>query len=240
MMERDVGAPEWTRRVPKRGAAPPTACHKTETRRDRDVNTVWTVEHLLKDVEDLNAFLAIPSPAAEGTVDPSGVLAAERALAGTGIVMIDSPDPLCLAASLFDMAQYMVIAMTEPRLFRQLLERFAATLLPRTEAVSAALPGRLWRIYGPEYAAPPQGDVELRDVRARHGRQLVLFGNLEISDIENLPTDQFAGKVRQALDEGTAGSGRGFVLMPSACPYGRVLPARTLRNYEKMVELIGA
>ena len=268
----------------------------TRTRRDRDVNTVWTVEHLLKGVEDLQFFLSLPAPAADGRVNPAGVLATETQLGDTGIVMIDTPDPLCLAASLFDMAKYTVIALTEPVLFRRLLDRFAAALLPKTEAVAAALPGRLWRIYGPEYASPPylppalfreyvctyvtpmvaairrqggyarihchgnlrailddiagmgadgldpiepppQGDVELRYVREKYGRALVLFGNLEASDIENLPTPQFAEKVRRALDEGTSGAGRGFVLMPSACPYGRVLSPLARRNYETTIEL---
>ena len=66
---------------------------------------------------------------------------------------------------------------------------------------------------------------------------MVLFGNLEISDIENLPTPQFSEKVKRALEEGTSGSGRGFVLMPSACPYGRELSPLTLKNYEKIIEL---
>ena len=44
---------------------------------------------------------------------------------------------------------------------------------------------------------PPQGDMELRDVRQRHGRQLVLFGNLEIADIETLPTPRFTEKVKR-------------------------------------------
>ena len=34
---------------------------------------------------------------------------------------------------------------------------------------------------------PPQGDVELHYVRQRCGEQIVLFGNIEIADIENLP-----------------------------------------------------
>jgi len=268
----------------------------TRTRRDGNVNTIWTEEHLLKNTDDLQAFLALPVPATDGCVDSSGVLEAEAALGDTGIVMIDTPDPLCLAASLFDMAEYTVTAMTEPILFRRLLDRFAATLLPKTEAVANALPGRLWRIFGPEYAAPPylppalfreyvchyvtpmirsiqrsggyarihshgnlrailddivamgpdgldpiepppQGDVELAYVRQKYGKNLVLFGNLEASDIENLPTPQFAEKIRRALDEGTAGNGRGFVLMPSACPYGRVLSPLALKNYEKMIGL---
>lgn len=269
------------------------------TRRDADVNTVWTEEHLLKNVDDLRLFLQVPEPAAAGAPDLSGVLRAEAALGDTGIAMIDTPDPLCLAASLFDMAEYTVVAMTEPELFHRLLERFAATLLPRTREISRLLPGRLWRIYGPEYASPPylppalfreyvcryvepmiraiqahggfarihshgnlrailddiagmgadgldpiepppQGDVELAWVRQRYGDRLVLFGNLESADIENLPTHRFAEKVRRALADGAAGNGRGFVLMPSACPYGRELSSLAVRNYETILEIAGA
>ncbi len=143
------------------------------------------------------------------------------------------------------MEDYTVIALTEPELFHQLLEKMAERIHGRTQQVSRLLPGRLWRIYGPEYATspylpprlfdeyvvryvspmirmiqanggfarihchgrlkdvldlivamgadavdpiepPPQGDVQLRDVRQRYGSQLVLFGNLEVADIENL------------------------------------------------------
>jgi hypothetical protein len=289
----EQGGSRFTTRRVTAGTRTLTTC----TRRDQDVNTVWTEEHLLKDCDDLRAFLTVPVAPVGGAVDCSRVLAAEEALGDAGIVMIDTPDPLCLAAGLFDMAEYTIIAMTEPDLFRELLDYFAATLLPRTEAVARALPGRLWRIYGPEYAAPPylpptlfqeyvcryvtpmiesihkyggyarihshgnlkailgdivatgadgldpiepppQGDVEMCTVREQYGKELVLFGNLEISDIENLPTAQFAEKVKRALDEGTAGSGRGFVLMPSACPYGRELSALTLKNYETIIEIV--
>ena len=61
---------------------------------------------------------------------------------------------------------------------------------------------------------------------------------LEISDIETLPTEQVAEKVKRAIDEGTSGSGRGFVLMPSAWPYGRLLSPLTMKNYAKMIEII--
>ena len=211
------------------------------TRRDPDIDTVWTTEHLLKDVSDLDAFLELPQFDAGEAVDPTTVLNAEAALGDAGIVMIDIPDPLYLSAALFDMGQYTVIAMTEPERFRRLLERFWALLLPKIEAVAKLLPGRLWRIAGPEYAAPPylrpalfreyvcgyvrqmvnvihstggyarvhchgkikailddiadtgadaidpiepppQGNVELAYVRQRYGKQLVLFGNLEIAE----------------------------------------------------------
>jgi hypothetical protein len=287
------GGSRYTRRTVRAGRRSLTMV----TRQDPDINTVWTAEHLLKDLDDLDAFLELPVFGAGETVNAAPFLKAEAALGDAGIVLIDTPDPLCLAALLFDMGQYTIIALTEPERFHALLERFAAVLLEKTQEVARQLPGRLWRIYGPEFATapylpprcfreyvcryvapmidiihstggyarihchgrlkgilddvaamgadaldpiepPPQGDVELSCVRQRYGKQLALFGNLEIADIENLPTPQFAEKVKRALAEGTCGEGRGFVLMPSASPYGRVLAAQTLKNYEKIIEIV--
>jgi hypothetical protein len=268
-------------------------------RRDQGVNTRWRIEHLLKTADDLRAWADLPAQEFAGEVDGAGVLAAEERIGDAGIVMIDTPDPLCIVADLLPMSEYLVTALTEPAVMHRALERVAAWLQPKTEAVARVLPGRLWRIYGPEYASPPylapelfreyvvrydapmveairrhggyarihshgrlegilddiaemgtdgldpiepppQGDVTLAEVRRRYGRQMVLFGNLEVSDIESMPTAQFAEKVRTGLREGTEGDGRGFVLMPSACPYGREISALTLRNYEEMVRLAEA
>ncbi len=267
------------------------------TRRDRDLDTVWTIEHLLKDTDDLQAYLTIPDEAFTETIDIAPLLAEEAALGDRGIVMVDTEDPLCAAAALFSMETYTIIALTEPALFHQLLEKMARTIDHRTQQVSQLLPGRLWRIYGPEYATspylpprlfqeyvvryvspmirtiqahsgyarihshgrlrdvldmiagmkpdgldpiepPPHGDMALREVQHRCGRQLVLFGNLEIADIESLPLDRFEEKVKRALDEGTSDDGRGFVLLPSSSPYGRTISSTTMRNYEAMVRLV--
>lgn len=267
-----------------------------KTRQDPDINTIWTTEPLLKDVHDLDTFLELPVFGAGETVDATAFLKAESDISDTGLVMIDTPDPLCLAALLFDMSNYTMIALTEQARFRRLLERFSDVLITKTREVAHLLPGRLWRIYGPEFASPPylppslfrkyvcryvgpmidiihqsggyarihchgnirdilgdivamgadaidpiepppQGDIELGYVREKYGDRLVLFGNLECADIENLPTPEFEKKIRRALNEGTSGSGRGFVLMPSASPYGRVLGDQALENYRAMVRL---
>jgi hypothetical protein len=269
------------------------------TKREREVNTVWTVEHLLKNAADVEAYLTVPDEVFTEQINIAPLEAEEAALGDRGIVMVDSEDPLCAAAALMSMEVYTVLAFTEPALFHRLLEKTARRILRRTAEVSRLFPGRLWRIYGPEYAAepylpprlfneyvvryvapmirnihahggyarihchgrvknildmiagmnadaldpiepPPHGDVALREVRQRHGRQLVLFGNLEIADIETLPTAQFSDLVTRALDEGTAGEGRGFVLLPSASPYGRNLTPVTLPNYEAMLRLAEA
>ncbi len=269
------------------------------TRRDPDVDTVWTLEHFLKDEDDFLAWLELPQAEPSGEPDVKPVLDAEKAVGDDGIVLIDRGDPLCRIAPLFEMGEFTVIALTRPDLMHRALEKVSQLMLPQFETISAALPGRLWRIVGPEYASPPylpphlfaeyvtrydtplieavqrhggfarihshgrlkdvldhiaatgctgldpieppgQGDVTLAYVREKYGKQMVLFGNIEVSDIETLPTEDFAKKVATALREGTAGEGRGFVLMPSASPYGRELPELTLRNYEKMVEMVEA
>ena len=267
------------------------------TRRDPDVNTVWTLEHLLKDMDDVRAWLDLPEPAQGGEPDVNVILQVEKQLGNDGIAMIDTGDPLCGAADLFEMGQFTVMAMTEPGAFRKIMDRFARHYWHKTEAVARALPGRLWRICGPEYASepylppglfkeyvvaydmpmvdsiqrhggfarihshgrlksvldyisatgctgldpiepPPQGDVDLLYVRQHYGRQMTLFGNLEASDLENLETLEFEKKILKAIREGTSGEGRGFVLMPSACPYGRILSSLAMRNYEKMAEIV--
>jgi hypothetical protein len=268
-------------------------------RRDPDINTIWHIEHLVRSAEDLQAWIDLPAPKPGGEPDIEPVLQAEAALGDSGIVMIDIPDPLCEIAYLMDMAFYMEIAWSERSLFRKALDKAAASLYPRIEAIAQALPGRLWRIYGPEFASPPylspalfreyvvgydrcivetiqrfggfarvhshgnlkrilddivsmgcsgldpiepppQGDIELAEVRERYGRDLVLFGNIELSELELLPPAQFERRVCQAVQDGTRGAGRGFVLMPSACPIGRVLSPKTLKNYETMISVAEA
>jgi hypothetical protein len=271
---------------------------QTVVRRDTGTQTVWTLEHLLKDAEDAEAYLRLPEPAPRAP-DPAPLLAEEAALGEDGIILVDVGDPLCCAAELFSMEDYTVTAMTQPELFRRLLEKLAARLLPEYDAFSRAFPGRLWRICGSEYAGepylpprlyaeymvpytgeivrsikrhggfarihshgrlrgilphvramgvdaldplepPPQGDMGLGEIRGEIGDAVVLMGNIEASDIENLPTALFEKKVATALREGTAGPGRGFVLHPSSCPYGRTITPLVMANYRTMIRMAEA
>ncbi|HAU37880.1 MAG TPA: hypothetical protein DCX07_09215, partial [Phycisphaerales bacterium] len=67
-------------------------------RRDPDVRTVWTVEHLLKDEDDLLAWLDLPRAPFGGSPDIRRVLETERQLGETGIVMLDTADPIGIVA----------------------------------------------------------------------------------------------------------------------------------------------
>jgi hypothetical protein len=85
---------------------------------------------------------------------------------------------------------------------------------------------------------PPQGDMALIDVRRQYGEQMVLFGNIEASEIVLLSPAEFEARAAQAIREGTAGEGRGFVLLPSASPYGRHIAPHVMANYETMIRLV--
>ncbi len=132
-----------------------------QTRRNPDVWTVWTTEPLLKDIDDFKAWLDLPErePAAEPDVEP--FLAVEDRMGERGIVMVDTGDPICGVAPLFDLGVFTVVALTEPGLLHRALEREARVMQPQLDAIADALPGRHWRIYGPEYASPPYLPPEL-------------------------------------------------------------------------------
>ncbi len=265
-------------------------------RRSPEVDTVWTVEHLLKNPEDIKAYLELPDEIFAEDVDVTSLVEEDRELGESGIIMVDTEDPICAAASLFSMEDFTVIALTEQKLFGRLLEKLSVHIQARTQKTAKAFPGHLWRIYGPEYATepylppnlfkeyvvrytgpmvksiqkhggfarihchgriravldyivemgaaaidpiepPPHGDVELEYVRREYGRELVLFGNLEIADIENSEPGDFEKVVEKALIDGTSGQGKGFVLMPSSAPTGRKITHRMMANYQTMIRL---
>jgi len=266
------------------------------TRRSPEVDTMWTVEHLLKDVDDLKAYLKLPDEIFAEEINVANLVEEEKKLGDRGIVMVDTEDPICAAASLFSMEDFTIVALTEQNLFHRLLEKLARHIHNRTEKAARAFPGHLWRIYGPEYVTepylpphlfkeyvvrytgpmvqtiqryggfarihchgriraildyivdmgadaidpiepPPHGDMELADVRRQYGKDLVLFGNLEIADLEGMEPGDFEKVVQKALMGGTDSPGRGFVLMPSSAPNGRKITPRMMANYETMVRL---
>jgi hypothetical protein len=265
------------------------------SRRDKEIDTVWITEPLLKNTDDVNLFLKLPDEIFEENISIDHLIEEETKLGDKGIVMVDTEDPVCAVASLFNLETFTILAMTGQILCHKLLEKHARYIHKRTEKVAMEFPGRLWRIYGPEYITepflppylfneyvvrytgpmvkmikdyggfvrihshgcirnildyivnmgadaidpiepPPNGDAELKYVREKYGKQLVLFGNIEVSDIENMPEKMFRKVVKKTIADGILGEGRGFVLMPSASPYGRNISELTFRNYQIMIE----
>jgi hypothetical protein len=76
--------------------------------------------------------------------------------------------------------------------------------------------------------APPSGDMTLRELAGRVGKNLVLIGNIQLDDIERAPVEKIDRLVAEAVD---AVSGRApFILCTTAFPFSSPLPAETERN----------
>ncbi|MHC4660010.1 MAG: hypothetical protein ACYS83_12685, partial [Planctomycetota bacterium] len=121
------------------------------TRRSPDADTIWTLEYLLKSTDDLRAYLELPDEVFTEQVDVGKLVDEDVELGDGGIVMVDTEDPICAAASLFSMEDFTIIAMTEQQLLHSLLKKLSRYIYARTEKVAKEFPGHLWRIYGPEY-----------------------------------------------------------------------------------------
>ena len=119
------------------------------------IHTVWRTEHPVRSADDLRYWIDLPDEELRGTACAEIVLERERLLGDTGVVLLDTPDALCMVAMLMSMEDFTVMAMTEPELFEAALRKAARFLQWNLETVAAACPGRMWRIYGPEFAAPP-------------------------------------------------------------------------------------
>ena len=111
------------------------------SRRDPETATVWTIEHLLKDINDIKAYLQLPDQAFAYDYRVEHLLAEEQQLGDAGIVMVDVGDPMAQIGSLLSMQDYTVLGITEPRLFHQLLEKVARSCVPDGRA---GFHGLLW------------------------------------------------------------------------------------------------
>ena len=119
------------------------------------VKTVWHRERPCKNLQDMEAYLNLPW--APGDPDFSNLERAWAELDGTrGLPVITLSDPLCEAAELFRLQDFLVYAMTETegivKALDQLHERYLESL---RRILRGPVKNALFRICGPEYAAPP-------------------------------------------------------------------------------------
>src|SRR4030042_903547 len=80
------------------------------TRRDKYLDTVWTVKYLLKNTDDVRLFLELPDEIFEENIDIAHLEAEEKRLGENGIVMVDTEDPICAVASLFNLEDFSIFA----------------------------------------------------------------------------------------------------------------------------------
>jgi uroporphyrinogen-III decarboxylase len=127
-------------------------------RKPADINTVWHIEHLVKDESDIERFLSIPNDPKE--VDISHIKERERYLGDRGVMMVDFADPLCIVAELFEFGDFTIKAFVHQDLFTKLLDKVFELQIYYLKSMLQKGAGPLFRIVGPEYATAPYLSTE--------------------------------------------------------------------------------
>jgi uroporphyrinogen-III decarboxylase len=82
--------------------------------------------------------------------------------------------------------------------------------------------------------APPDGDIELADVKRRVGDRLTVCGNLQLKLLEQGSTEDVAQAVRNCMS--AAKQGGRYIILPTAAPINTPLAPKTADNYATFIE----
>lgn len=173
------------------------------SRQDSGVHTSWTTQQLCKNAEDAKKILSIPYEPWQPRVDSFSKL--DKKLNGSGIVMGDVPDALCLTVELFGLTRFLKMYMLHRNLILELMDFFHERILNYLRHLLKEGAVALYRIVGPEYATPPylhprefdrlvtSYDVDLVDLLHRyegyarlhsHGRVKRVLGSFKEMEVD--------------------------------------------------------
>ena len=82
--------------------------------------------------------------------------------------------------------------------------------------------------------APPDGDITLAEVKKRVGKEMCVFGNIQLKLLEAGTPERVKEEVRKCMR--AVKEDGGFVIMPTAAPIDSPLPSRTEENYLCFIE----
>jgi hypothetical protein len=82
--------------------------------------------------------------------------------------------------------------------------------------------------------APPDGDIELAEIKRRIGGRVCLCGNLQLKLLEHGSREQVAQAVKDCM--AAAKKGGGYIILPTAGPINTPLARKTEENYICFIE----
>ena len=127
---------------------------QSQTRTMKGIHTTWTTEHFLKDLEDIDKYLSLDHETF--TVDDAPVRKVEQWLGDKGVVCSSLSDPICIAAELFEMGDFLSNYLTDPDDIHKLMDfLFEKIMRELTAILNLGMKDTIFRICGPEYATPP-------------------------------------------------------------------------------------
>jgi hypothetical protein len=117
------------------------------------VHTVWQTEHWCKSTDDVDAAMSVPFEPVSFDAAAFGTIRAE--VGDNGIVMATVGDPLLNAADLMGFEDYTMWALAETEHFARAVAVMHERGMENLRRMLDAGVTDLYRIVGPEYAAPP-------------------------------------------------------------------------------------
>jgi hypothetical protein len=128
--------------------------------RKPDVHTVWTTEHLLKSVEDIDRYLSVVSQLlrideAKIAVARERYATAEERVGDRGVMMNDGGDPSAHIPNLFEFGLFTVMCVQYEDKILELIDAHTEPVLDRFRIDASEKFGALLRMCGPEYYTPP-------------------------------------------------------------------------------------
>ncbi len=134
---------------------------KSLHRTDDDIFTVWTIEHLLKDIDDIDKYLSFDWRQPDA-LDLTEFAAVQSQLGQNGIMMPTVGDAICEVGELFEFSRFLFFATTQTNRIKYLMDFIHRRQLAHLKNVMEAGVNTgvnwnetLFRICGPEYATPP-------------------------------------------------------------------------------------
>jgi len=82
--------------------------------------------------------------------------------------------------------------------------------------------------------APPDGDITLAEVKERVGKEMCIFGNIQLKLLEAGTPEMVDEEVRKCMR--AAKEGGGFVIMPTAAPIDSPLSSQSEENYLQFIK----
>ncbi|MHB1484043.1 MAG: uroporphyrinogen decarboxylase family protein [Saccharofermentanales bacterium] len=166
-------------------------------RSDPNLKTVWTLKHLLENIEDIDIYLSFPYEQPEFDMDY--FYEEQRKLGDKGLMMVSLPDPVCLAAELFEMGTFLVHSMTEQKRIKNFLDAIHERQMHSLRCLlKNDVKDIIFRICGPEYVTPPFLSPEYF-----HDYVTCYLSDIcrSIKEAGGIPRIHSHGKIAQVIDQ---------------------------------------
>lgn len=137
-----------------------------------DAHTTWSLEYPIKGDEDIDRFMSLPFVPRMPDVNRYKTLQEE--LGDRGIVEIEVPDPLCLVVENMDYQDFMIRTLSLKGKMQEFFDFCLQLVLEWLEKLLKSGFGPVYRIFGPEYGAPPYMPLQFfKDFVVKYDSQMI-------------------------------------------------------------------